>query len=297
MFRIESIPGLDVVTGSASDMLALLDTATIPEQNKKRHADGLQRYESQTYRAPFGGLSSATEAAAIFRESGWQDGATRARAEIPMLPLADLTPEAVAMKRRRAFAEEGDTLRVEQALAGNWESAYETRRKRSTRTPVTLSIGCAFGGNAGISHEAMFWCGLQMAAICDLLEGAGWRIELRALKANDFGRGRIHCQDWRVKDADQPLRMDTTLALFGHAGVYRCFGWLANNASTYTTPENYGHVIDGEPMRKAFTKLAIAGAIAPLSLIVPPAYNRDAAVQNMRNALQSVRTLATGAAA
>lgn len=277
-------------------MAALLETANIPDKNKKRHEKGLESYGNGLSRNSFGGLQTTAEAVAIFRESGWQEGETRARAEMPSLGLSDLAPEAVSVKRRRMFADEGDTLRVDAALAGNWDYAYETRRKRSSRTPVTLSIGCAFGGNGYISHSQMFWCGLQMAAICDLLEGAGWRIELRALKANDFGNGRTHCQDWRVKDADQPLRLDTTLALFGHAGVYRCFGWLANNASAHTTPSNYGYVLEGDAMKKAFATLANAGAIPPLSLVIPPAYTRDEAINNLRTALNTVREMSGGAA-
>ena len=283
-----------LVSGGVADMAALLDAANVPEHNRARwdqnvaqlaHAGGHQRYEF------FGGLASTSEAKEIFERQGWQDGADRARAEIPSLKLGDFAPEAVAMKRRRAVADAGDSVRIEAALAGDWDRAYETRTKKTTRVPVTLSVGCAFGGPAEITHAEMFWNGLQMAALCDLLEGAGWRIELRALKANNFGTtGKVHAQDWTVKQSDQPLRLDTTLALFGHAGVYRSHGWAALCASSYAVPSNLGFVQKGDQLVETFRRLASSSIIPPLSLIIPQAYSRDEAVRNLTVALKTLKT-------
>jgi hypothetical protein len=284
-----------IATGGAADLAALLDPTNVPEINRGELANDLARVGSPESRIDYGGLASAAEAARIFTDAGWQDGADRARREIPTLGLSDLAPEASARKRRRAFAEDGDTLRVDAALAGNWDRAYETRQKRASRMPVAVSVGCAFGGNANLSHAEMFWNGLQMAALCDLLEGAGWRAELRALKANDFGRGRIHVQDWVVKQADQPLRLDTTLALFGHAGVYRTFGWAGNKATEFKTPSNGGDVLTGEALARAIRN--VSSVIPPLSLILPQAYSRSAAITNLRAALRTVATLSHGVAA
>ena len=295
MFRMhtDTPSTTSLVSGSVADMAALLDVANIPEHNHdrwQRNVDDLANAYGHLRLESFGGLSSITEAKEIFERQGWQDGADRARAEIPSLNLGDFAPEAVAMKRRRAFADAGDTLRVEAALSGNWDRAYETRTKKTTRQPVTLSVGCAFGGPGEISHAEMFWNGLQMAALCDLLEGAGWRIELRALKANNFGTtGKIHAQDWTVKQSDQPLRLDTTLALFGHAGVYRSHGWAALSASSYKNPGNGGHVQRGAVLVETFRRLAAASIIPPLSLIIPQAYSREEAVRNLTAALAALK--------
>lgn len=295
MFRMhtDTPSTTSLVSGSVADMASLLDVANIPEHNRdrwNRNVDNLANAADYSRDSFFGGLSSITEAKEIFERHGWQDGADRARAEIPSLNLGNFAPEAVAMKRRRAFADAGDTLRVESALSGNWERAFETRTKKSTRQPVTLSVGCAFGGHGGISHAEMFWNGLQMAALCDLLEGAGWRIELRALKANIFGAtGKVHAQDWTVKQADQPLRLDTTLALFGHAGVYRSHGWAALSASSYKNPGNGGHVQSGDDLVETFRRLAAASIIPPLSLIIPQAYSRDEAVRNLTASFKTLK--------
>ena len=295
MFRMhtDTPSTTSLVSGSVADMAALLDIANIPEHNHDRwqsNVNDLANAYGSMRKDSFGGLSSITEAKEIFERQGWQDGADRARAEIPSLNLGDFAPEAVAIKRRRTFADAGDTLRVEAALSGNWDQAYETRTKKATRQPVTLSVGCAFGGPGEITHDEMFWNGLQMAALCDLLEGAGWRIELRALKANNFGStGKVHAQDWTVKQSDQPLRLDTTLALFGHAGVYRSHGWAALSASSYKNPGNGGHVQRGTVLVETFRRLAAASIIPPLSLIIPQAYSRDEAVRNLTAALKTLK--------
>ena len=131
----------------------------------------------------------------------------------------------------------------------------------------------------------------------DLLEGQGWRVELRAVKANEMGSAGTHIQDITVKLADQPMRDDAVMALFGHAGVYRVYGWAGNLHTSLKVPQNLGHVKTGADLSAAVSRAADAGLIHPASLIVPQAYSRDEAVQNLRAALASVRKLATGAAA
>jgi len=279
-----------IVQGTAADLPALLDDANIPELNRAYTAE--QRIEAKLadpYSGiSFGGLRSSAEAAAIFTTDGWQDGEQRARREVATMNLGTLVPEATSVRRRRVIGDAGDDVRVEAALAGNWDRAFESRARRATRQPVALSIGCAFGAGAAVSHEQLFWSGVQMAALCDLLEDAGYRIELRALKANRWPSA-IHLQDWTVKHADQPLRWDTTLALFGHAGVYRTFGWAANGCSRVKIPHGAGEVLQREEFTTHLNRAAAAGLIAPLSLIVPAAYSRGDALGNLRTALVAVR--------
>lgn len=290
MFRMTRHNQTTLVSGSLDTMQHLLDEANIPAVNRHRVEPMRERRRSGWRdHYTFGNVGSFEDARDLLIADGWQEGVDRARAELPTLPLADLVPEAVAMKRRRVFGEDGDTLRVDAALAGQWDRAWETRARRSSRQPVTLSIGCGFGANGGVSHDNLFWCGLQMAALVDLLENAGFRVELRALKVNNFEGGTHHAQDWTVKQADQPLRLDTALSLFGHGGVYRTFGWLANFATELQTPDNLGTVATGDAMLRHFNALASASVIPPLSLIVPTATSRVDAIENLRAALRAVR--------
>ncbi len=120
------------------------------------------------------------------------------------------------------------------------------------------------------------------------LESQGYRVELRALKANDMW-GHSHLQDITVKHADQPARLDLILALFGHAGVYRTYGWAGNNWSLRKVPSTGGSV--GPAFLKQYLpKYEQAGHIKPLSLMVPQAYSIAQARQNIADALRKIRS-------
>ena len=289
-----------VVSGDVADMAPLATPKALTAPHNLPQAERLLENCPDGSRSKWGGIRRWQDAADLLLGTGWQEGADRARREVPTLGLADLAPEATTVRRRRAFRDAGDELRVDAALAGQWERAFETRRKMATRTPSVLSIGCAFGGNIATSHDEIFWCGVQMAAIADLLEGAGWRVELRAVKLNVWPSKSRECQvmqDWRVKQADQPLRWDTTLALLGHAGVYRTFGWWGNTLAADVVPAGGGHVQTGENFTRRVKVLADAGVTAPLSLLLPPAYSRDECIRNLRAALAAVRDGSASAAA
>jgi hypothetical protein len=281
---------------SPLDLPSLLTGALVPPANASRHEELRGQWDSIRHGPQWGDVASLDDVKALFA-AGWDAGAEKARGAIAALPLADLTPEALVMKRKRVYRDAGDTVRIESALAGDWDRAFEGRAKRLSSAPAALSICCAFGAQGGVNHDEFFWTGVQMACLTDLLEGQGWRVELRAVKANEMGSAGTHIQDITVKLADQPMRDDAVMALFGHAGVYRVYGWAGNLHTTIKVPHNLGHVHTGAALTEAIGRAANAGMIHPASLIVPQAYSRDAAIANLRAALASVRKLATGAAA
>lgn len=280
---------------SPADLPSLLTGEHVPYKNAERFEALQGQWENICTGTSWGDIASLDDVKALFA-SGWDAGAKKARGEIAGLPLADLTPEALVMRRKRVYRDAGDTLRVESALAGDWERAYEGRAKRQSTVSLALSICCAFGGAACVKHDEIFWTGVQMTALTDLLEGQGWRVELRAVKANQMGSA-THIQDITVKLADQPMRDDAVMALFGHAGVYRVYGWAGNLHTTIKVPGTFGRVQTGADLTDAIQEAANAGMIHPASLIVPQAYSRDEVIQNLRKALAIVRALATGQSA
>jgi hypothetical protein len=297
MITQETGKGMTVLrVPSPLDLPTLLTGDQVPPVNAQKF-DGLRGNWSGIHTGwQWGDVASLDDVKALFA-AGWDAGAEKARGAIAALPLADLTPEALVMRRRRVYRDAGDTVRVESALAGDWDRAFEGRAKRLSSAPAALSIACAFGACGGTSHDDFFWTGVQMACLTDLLEGQGWRVELRAVKANEMGSAGTHIQDITVKLADQPMRDDAVMALFGHAGVYRVYGWAGNYHTSIKVPYGMGTVLTGHDLTAAVAKAADAGMVHPVSLIVPQAYSRYAAIANLRAALASVRALATGAAA
>lgn len=283
-----------LVVPSPSDLPSLLTGDKVPECNRER----FKRLQKTQWKcispgSSWGDVSSLSEVEQLF-SNGWDAGAVKARTESASFPVSDLTLEALVMRRRRVYRDAGDTVRVESALAGDWDRAFETRAKRQSSAPSALSICCAFGGAGVVSHDEFFWNGVQMIVLTDLLEGQGWRVELRAVKVNQYVDS-THVQDITVKSSDQPLRQDLAMALFGHAGVYRVYGWAGNLHSVFTVPHNLGRILVDDKLVKALGSASDAGLVHPASLVVPQAYNRDAVMQNIRAALARVKALASAA--
>lgn len=284
MFRMTSAPGFAAVFGTVADMPSLLHTAHFPEINQTFQRERMEEIDGSS---TFGGIGSAASAADMLMRTGWDAGLARARAQVPNVTRGLEIPEAQTRKRKRVIGPEGDTIRLDAVMAGNWDRAYESRRKRFASGPAVLSVACGFGGNIFISHEEMFYTGLQMLAVAELLESAGWQTEIRAVKLNEYkGTGHIHVQDWTCKEAGQPLRAENVISLFGHAGVYRTFGWLGNAATHKRVPFGGGSVLEGAKFDKAFRAAAQAGVIASADLMVPPAYDIDTARRNVRAAIE-----------
>jgi hypothetical protein len=285
MFRTTHDTISSTVSGNAADIVQLMNAEHIPEHNRGQWESNRNNINGSY--DDYGGIKSAQQAVEVFTITGWTDGADRAKKALKDMRIDKMVPAATTQRRKPSKSAEGDSLCIDNALAGNWDRAYNTRTRRTARGPKVISIGCGFGGAGATTHNEFWWCGLQMAAICETLELAGYRVELRALKMNNFGSTK-HAQDWTVKQSDQPLRLDTILALFGHAGVYRTFGWAGNTATQHKAPGNGGRVIIGEEMREEFQSLAAAKRIPQLDIIIPQAYSEETMKKQIAQTIKSV---------
>jgi hypothetical protein len=78
--------------------------------------------------------------------------------------------------------------------------------------------------------EELFWQGAAAAVITDILEEAGYRVEVYANRVSER-HGRRHCIRVKVKEADMPMRLDGVVAVLCHAGIFRTFGFLCSEGS------------------------------------------------------------------
>jgi hypothetical protein len=82
-----------------------------------------------------------------------------------------------------------------------------------------------WGGRYDQTAEELFWQGAVAAVLTDILEEAGYRVEVYANRVLEHS-GRRHCIRVKVKEADMPMRLDGAAAVLCHAGIYRTFGFL-----------------------------------------------------------------------
>lgn len=163
---------------------------------------------------------------------GWTEGAARL-SELSEHVLSASSAESI--RRQIVRGSEGDDLDIHRVYCGGLDTAW-TKRKRASRTaPPTITLvsilGCAFS----IEADRLFWRGAAMAKLSDILQEAGYNVEILAVLA---AFGLCKSQDARslvghvipVKRADMPLdicSVATTICLPGF-WRYSCFKALAN---------------------------------------------------------------------
>ena len=224
MPRLDHFPvtGIDTAYSLTLSELVEEPTRDCPEPNrairKKMLATAFEHYSS----AWMGGLTSWKDAMAVL-EKGWPEGAERLR--VLAGKLSAQVPQAKSIRRRLTWADDGDEICRDRLHSGQVEQCWRTMRRSPFAAPQTVAIETTWGGHYGQTAEELFWQGAAAAVLTDILEDAGYRVEVYANRVLSWRRHR-HCIRVKVKEADMPMRLDGVAAVLCHAGVFRTFGFL-----------------------------------------------------------------------
>jgi hypothetical protein len=183
-----------------------------------------------------GGLHGWDEAEALL-EKGWPEGAERLRALAGK--LAAQVPQAKSIRRRLTWAENGDEVCKDRLQAGQIDQCWRTMRRAPFVAPQTVAIETTWGGHYGQTAEELFWQGAAAAVLTDILEEAGYRVEVYANRVSEE-RSKRHCSRVKVKEADMPMRLDGVAAVLCHAGIFRTFGFLCIEQAEFDVGD-WGH--------------------------------------------------------
>jgi hypothetical protein len=265
-----------------ADLADLLAGANVTPANQSHYAGKLDDITYLAGSSSYGGITGRDDAEKLMRE-GWADGAKQATVLTPK--LSNVVTPVKSVRRRAAWGENGSELHLDRALSGDWDKAWRTTM-RTAGVPKVLALGCNFGGHAGISHRQLFWCAAQMIVATDILESAGYAVELHALKCNDLHDADRHVfLDVTVKQPDQPMRADAVASVFGHAGVYRTFGHVLLMSSPFNIGSGYGRPID---VAATLKKTTAEGLTDSLDYVLEHAYDLDTAARNITKALTTL---------
>ena len=169
------------------------------------------------------GIEGAGPAITAAIAQGWPDGVKRAReiaAEISM----DIPP-AQDIRRRKVRGDHGDEIDMQRVYAGALDTAWSRTARRSTNAPPVISIFTNFGGTWAKSGEEMFYKGAAAAVLADILEAAGYRVEIicygifKGVYENH--PGQYDYFEFPAKRADEPLDLNRLTALTALAGTLR----------------------------------------------------------------------------
>src|SRR5207247_4267637 len=115
-------------------------------------------------------------------ENGWPDGAKRL-AEFAG-KLASEVPQAKSIRRRLRWADEGDEVCNDRLRSGLIDQGWRSMHRAPLVAPQTVVIETAWGGSFSRTAEELFWQGAAAAVLTDVLENAGYRVEIFASRVN-----------------------------------------------------------------------------------------------------------------
>lgn len=215
--------------------------------------------------------------------NGWEEGANKATINLAKTEVPEIDG-IESMRRNLIFSDYGETLNIDQAMAGNWEKAWQTCRRIKSGVSRVLSIVIPFGGNCDKSAEQLFWNGAQGMIITDILESKGYRVQLYGghLSRHD-GDGFVWEMELvNIKRPDEPLRLDSVAAIVAHAGVFRTAGFCSVVSKPCKVIGGLGRCQE-DSIAGGVATVAKLGKIHPESRVLASAYNMPSAANNIIN--------------
>lgn len=166
------------------------------------------------YGAPSG------EEAADRAVRGWAEGAERVRQM-----LADVeAPTPVSVKRKLRRGDQGDELDIHAVYRGALDRAWSRRQRTHHRSRMTVRLALQVGGSKTMVADEMFWRGAAIAKLTEVLEDAGYGVEVVCAEST-LQRSNVIHQLFVLKDAGSPLNLDQLAGVVCNAGFFRtwCF--------------------------------------------------------------------------
>jgi hypothetical protein len=310
--RGENVPAdaFGMTLMDAEDLVSIREESALPEnadviESERRSINNNLRLATEARKTGASNtwlgkdIASWDDAYALLNQ-GWDEGA-RKTTDLA-IELDGKVRAHEGFRRRVHRSDFGDELCADRAVRGEWDTAWSSMvRKRVAGASNIVTIGCAFGANAHIDSDSLFWCGAQMIVIADFLENAGYQTEIIGLANTQHGKPggmekhghkSVYCQYLSAvyaKRAGEPLRVDLMASVFANAGLFRTLGFELFLRSRCFV----GHGIGSSQcsvgaLTIATGKAEAAGMLPPVDVIVGSAYDRDTAVKNIIATINAV---------
>lgn len=276
----EKIDHLAVITLDFDDLMQIRDTPA-PEYNVTR-AEYADDFDKRCAKDPewFGNVASASEALALI-DMGWPTGVERS--SVITSSLDGQIAAVEAFRRRPRWGEDGEELSVDRALAGDWDTAFLDLPKVRTNGNRIITIAGPMGGDCNRNAEELFWNGVQLMVVSDMLEASGYQTEVWGINL---------CRQWsglvdsivavRAKAAGEPLRLDTMASVFAHAGIFRTFGFSAMARVKTPVGEGFGSpMMSVAHMQTRLDEAARHGWMPECNVVMGNAWKRKEAIDSI----------------
>lgn len=219
-------------------------------------------------------------------QTAWTDGADIVTQLRDSLDLSDL-PRPVSRRRVLRWREDdGDELDRDRLYAG--ASPWRATMRESRHGPQFVQVVTDVCTGACVDHKDILWRGAAAVALTDILESAGYRVELVAAKyvthAYDDNRRGLAAAVTLKRPGD-PLDI-ATLAAAVSGWAYRSV-WFA--AYPFCQPNNInGGLGNVQPLAEALPALIGEPAANCSRIVCHGVFSAAAAITWLRSALASV---------
>lgn len=229
---------------------------------------------------------------------GWTKGADKI-SKLARDAIKDL-PAAHSRKRKMRWQDDGDSLDIDRALVGQWDTAYRSAYRKWTAGPTTIELITSWGGNCHKSEAEMFWTGATGVVLADVLEEAGYGVRLIGaslvgscyLGADEHWEGRLAYRRIIVKEAGDPMRVDAVAAALCHAGIYRTFGFHSILSTPWKVGSRLGQTKMWDDRSYGVRDKLKEADLIPEDhggIVLEHAYTRDAAIAEIRNVVAQIQ--------
>ena len=260
----------------------------------KYNAELFRHYSAENWPSKAGngngwmcGIRSRSQAVR-FVEDGWSAGSSKGSGL--SLDIQGTIEAVEALRRRPKWGEEGDEMDADRALQGEWDVAFrELRTVRTNGSRIVRIVG-PWGGHAGLGEDQLFWTGVQMVVLCDLLEQAGYQTELSGMTClRQYEDNVVTVSMVTGKEAGEPLRIDHMCAIFAHGGLFRTFGFEMVCLTETPTQMSLGHVEHSlGQLQTTVEKMKAHGWLDKDAVVIGEAYDRETAIANIKSTLHAI---------
>jgi hypothetical protein len=188
------------VFDSVEDMIAGCRTAVY-----RRHVESAAMKNERWVGRAFANWNEVYAAAC----GPWDEGRDTIERMVGQMEGEDL-PKPVSRKRKTRFAQDdGSELDYDRLRSG--QEFWRRCERQSTKGPQTVTIVADVSTRSGVNHEDILWRGAAAIAVTHVLEEAGYRVELWAVRcANQYDAdGKDTVTAVNLKRAGDPLDIAT----------------------------------------------------------------------------------------
>jgi hypothetical protein len=241
--------------------------------------------ERITSNRKFYGRTTKTKRKALdLFDKGWAKGAERCESLAAELH----PPMARGVRRRATWQDQGCEVDITRVWSGQLDQAWRGRSRAVTQAPRILAVDVEIGGNKDTNEEQLFYSGAAAVVLTDVLERAGYRVELRAVMAHGANAGygeNLALTRILIKEAHQPADLALIAAVCCHPGTFRTLGFAALSANLSDLGWGFGTISSA---RDLINTMVAAGHLTPSDIFVPHSYSESMARRAIKSAIDLI---------